>query len=108
MLGAPAEHSYLVCSRHNAAISPRFCIFVRKKLSDARNNLCLIWRMKTQEQNAVMRARREFPGVRKIHILRDEKSLFGLCRRPYFTVGLARKSFVARRMDIVTEPSQNR
>lgn len=64
--------------------------------------------MKAQKQDAVMCPGREFPGIREIHILRDEKSSFESCRGPYLSIGLARESLVARRLDIVTELLQNR
>ena len=51
--------------------------------------------------------RREFPGVREIHILRDEKSFFRLRRRPNFTVWFTGETFFARRLDTMTELLQN-
>jgi hypothetical protein len=54
-----------------------------------------------------MRSRFEFSSVREIHILRDEKSFFGLRRILYFSVGLAGEAFFTRRLDILTELLQN-
>src|SRR5271154_312186 len=47
--------------------------------------------------------RREFPGIRKVHILRDQKSALGLRRRPYLAIWLASEPFFSRRLNIVAK-----
>jgi hypothetical protein len=52
--------------------------------------------------------RREFSDVRKIQILRHEKSFFDLRRMPDFTIKPAGKSFFDRCLDVMAELVQKR
>src|SRR5580698_10561789 len=63
--------------------------------------------MKAQQRNPPVRPRCEFPGIREIHILRDEKSVFGLRGRPYLAIRLAGEPLFDRRLDVVTKFHQN-
>src|SRR5487761_406357 len=68
------QHSNLAFRGNNETSSPLADVFPLKQIADLRCQISSIRRTQTYQQNAVVRARSERARVRKIQVLRDQKS----------------------------------
>src|SRR5487761_142544 len=96
------QHSNLAFRGNNETSSPLADVFPLKQFPNPRCQISSIRRTQTYQQNAAVRTRSKPARVRKIQVLRDQKSRFFLRRFPNLPVCMPNQPFFMHCMDVVT------
>ena len=93
----------LAFSRNHKAASQLFDRFSPKNVFNRHDQISTTWRVKTNQKNASVCSRSKVAYIRKIEVLSDQKSGFGLCGCPDRPIIFTFQTFVDGSVNVMAE-----